>query len=102
MNSQSIGNIWRRQKFYYFLMLPGLLYFFIFHYIPMFGVSIAFKDITPFDGIEGIFGGEWVGLTHFKRFFDSYYFWNVLGNTVIISLYKLFFGFPARSCSLYY
>ncbi|MCU6791405.1 ABC transporter permease subunit [Paenibacillus sp. WQ 127069] len=95
MNSQNVGNIWRRQKFYYFLMLPGLLYFFIFHYIPMFGVSIAFKDITPFDGIEGIFGGEWVGLAHFKRFFDSYYFWNVLGNTVIISLYKLFFGFPA-------
>ncbi len=95
MNSQRFGNIWRRQKFYYFLMLPGLLYFFIFHYIPMFGVSIAFKDITPFDGIEGIFDGEWVGLTHFKRFFDSYYFWNVLGNTVIISLYKLFFGFPA-------
>lgn len=95
MNSQSVGNIWRRQKFYYFLLLPGLLYFLIFHYIPMFGVSIAFKDITPFDGIEGIFGGEWVGFTHFKRFFDSYYFWNVLGNTIIISLYKLFFGFPA-------
>jgi putative aldouronate transport system permease protein len=95
MSSQSIGNIWRRQKFYYFLMVPGLLYFFIFHYIPMFGVSIAFKDITPFDGIEGILGGEWVGLTHFKRFFESYYFWNVLGNTVLISLYKLFFGFPA-------
>jgi putative aldouronate transport system permease protein len=86
---------WRKYQFFYWLMVPGLLYFLIFHYIPMAGVAIAFKDVTPFDGLQGIIHGDWVGLTQFKRFFASYYFWNVLGNTVIISFYKLFFGFPA-------
>ncbi|GAA3407873.1 polygalacturonan/rhamnogalacturonan ABC transporter permease [Paenibacillus hodogayensis] len=90
--------LWNRirlHKFYYWLILPGLLYFLIFDYLPMFGVIIAFKDVAPFEGIHGILHGEWVGLKHFRRFFDSYYFWNVLGNTVIISFYKLLFGFPA-------
>ncbi|MDF2959535.1 MAG: sugar transporter permease [Paenibacillus sp.] len=85
----------RLHKFYYLLILPGVLYFLIFDYIPMAGISIAFKDISPFDGIEGIINGPWVGLKHFGRFLDSVYFWNVLGNTLLISLYKLFFGFPA-------
>ncbi|WP_240762354.1 ABC transporter permease [Paenibacillus thalictri] len=86
---------WKKHQFFYLLMVPGLVYFLIFHYIPMAGVAIAFKDVTPFDGLQGIIHGDWVGFAQFKRFFASYYFWNVLGNTVIISFYKLFFGFPA-------
>ncbi|MFC5466275.1 ABC transporter permease [Lederbergia graminis] len=85
----------KRHKLYYFLIIPGLLYFLIFHYIPMFGIIIAFKDVSPFAGVEGIFTSEWVGLKHFERFFSSYYFWDVLSNTVMISFYKLLFGFPA-------
>lgn len=86
---------WKKHQFFYLLMVPGMVYFLIFHYIPMAGVAIAFKDVTPFDGLQGIIHGDWVGFAQFKRFFASYYFWNVLGNTVIISFYKLFFGFPA-------
>lgn len=85
----------KKNRFFYLLIIPGFLYFVIFHYLPMFGIIISFKDVSPFGGIQGIFDSEWVGLKHFKRFFDSYYFWNVLGNTVIISFYKLIFGFPA-------
>lgn len=82
-------------RFYYYLIIPGMLYFLIFDYIPMFGVIIAFKDISPFEGVEAILTGQWVGFKHFIRFWNSYYFWNVMRNTLLISSYKLFFGFPA-------
>ncbi|MBP1994062.1 ABC transporter permease [Paenibacillus eucommiae] len=91
-------SIWvrmRREKLYLLLVLPGLLYFLIFQYGPMYGVIIAFKDISPFQGLSGILSADWVGLKHFRNFIDSYYFWNIIGNTLIISSYKLFFGFPA-------
>jgi len=84
-----------KHKFYYLMVLPGLLYFIIFHYLPMFGIIIAFKDIDPFAGFAGIFSAPWVGLKHFERFVDSVYFWNILRNTVLIRAYKLLFGFPA-------
>lgn len=87
--------IWDKYKMYYLLLIPGLLYLIIFHYIPMFGIVIAFKDYQPFMGVEGIFTSKWVGLKHFRKFFGSYYFKNILGNTLIISLYKFIFGFPA-------
>lgn len=70
----------------YVLLLPALIYFFIFHYIPMYGVQIAFKD---FFATDGIWGSPWVGFDHFKRFFNSYYFWRLLKNTLIINVYQL-------------
>ncbi|UUZ96366.1 ABC transporter permease subunit [Paenibacillus sp. P25] len=82
-------------RFYYYLILPGMLYFVIFDYIPMFGIIIAFKDISPFEGVQGVLTGEWVGFRHFIRFWNSYYFWNVVRNTLVISFYNLLFGFPA-------
>lgn len=85
----------KKNKLYYLLLLPGVVYYLIFHYIPLYGIIVAFKDVTPFDGIEGIFNSEWVGLRHFKDFTNSYYFWNIMRNTVLISFYKLLFGFPA-------
>ena len=86
--------IWKF-RFYYYLALPGLIYFFIFHYIPMGGALIAFKDISPFDGLEGFFDAPWVGLKHFERFTSSVYFYDVIENTIIISGLKILFGFPA-------
>ena len=83
-----------KYKFYYMLILPALLYFFIWHYIPMFGIVVAFQNFSPFEGLSGILNGDWVGLRHFNRFFNSVYFWNVMRNTVLISGYKLIFGFP--------
>lgn len=70
----------------YVLLLPALLYFTIFHYIPMYGVQIAFKN---FYANLGIWGSPWTGFDHFIRFFDSYYFWRLLKNTIALSLYQL-------------
>lgn len=85
----------RKHGFLYLLAVPGILYFLVFEYIPMFGIVIAFKDISPYNAVNDIFTGDWVGLQHLRRFFQSYYFWNILGNTLIISGLKLLFGFPA-------
>ncbi|MFN8475728.1 MAG: ABC transporter permease subunit [Anaerolineae bacterium] len=87
--------VFRKYGFYYLLALPGLLYFLVFHYLPMMGIVIAFKDISPYDAVHDILYGEWVGFTNFTRFFNSIYFWNVLSNTLIISGLKLLFAFPA-------
>ncbi|MCM3111924.1 ABC transporter permease [Lederbergia lenta] len=75
----------------YLFILPALLYFVVFHYVPMYGVQIAFKDFVP---SLGIWGSEWVGFEHFIRFFDSYYFWDLIKNTLQISVYELAVGFP--------
>ncbi len=75
----------------YLMFLPVFLYFLVFHYFPMYGIQIAFKD---FSGALGIWGSPWVGLTHFERFFNSNNFSEVLWNTVTISLYSLVVSFP--------
>lgn len=79
-------------KYLYVMMIPVLAYYAVFHYAPMYGATIAFKDYSP---MKGIIGSEWVGLAHFRDFFGSYYFWRILKNTVVISLYTLLFEFPA-------
>ncbi len=90
----------------YLLFLPVLLYFIVFHYVPMYGVQIAFKD---FIANKGILESPWVGFKHFERFFNSFYFWRIIKNTLGIGLYELIVGFPipiilalmineARSC----
>ncbi|MEM7131907.1 MAG: ABC transporter permease subunit [Chloroflexota bacterium] len=81
-------------KFYYLLALPGIIYFLIFHYGPMFGVLIAFKDISPFDPPIAILTEPFVGLKNFNKFFNSFFFWNVVWNTVWISFLKLVWVFP--------
>lgn len=79
-------------KYLYLMMVPVLVYYIVFHYAPMYGAIIAFKDYTP---VKGIMGSEWVGLAHFRDFFGSYYFWRILKNTLIISAYSICFEFPA-------
>lgn len=83
-------SIYRNYDLYLFL-LPTFFYFLIFHYGPMYGVQIAFKNFTA---SRGIWGSPWVGLVHFQRFFSSYQFWSLLRNTLGISLYSLIAGFP--------
>lgn len=75
----------------YLIMLPGLAYFIIFKYLPMGGIVIAFQDFSAFAGIRG---SEWVGLTHFRNMFMDSEFYSVFKNTLLISLYKLVWGFP--------
>uniref|UniRef100_UPI00406CC858 ABC transporter permease n=1 Tax=Paenibacillus sp. FSL E2-0178 TaxID=2921361 RepID=UPI00406CC858 len=76
----------------YIMMIPVILYYVVFHYAPMYGAIIAFKDFSP---MKGILGSDWVGLQHFRDFFSSYYFWRILSNTIIISVYSILFMFPA-------
>ncbi|KAF1303195.1 MULTISPECIES: ABC transporter permease [Enterococcus] len=75
----------------YLFVLPAFLVIAIFSYGPMYGVIIAFKDYMP---SLGILGSPWVGFKHFQRFFDSYYFWDLIKNTLGISFYSLIVGFP--------
>ncbi|NEW05062.1 sugar ABC transporter permease [Paenibacillus sp. SYP-B3998] len=82
----------KKNRAIYLMVLPVVLYFFIFKYFPMYGAVIAFKDFSP---AKGIWGSDWVGFQHFKDFFSSYYFLRVLRNTFLISFYNLIFGFPA-------
>ncbi|MFD1953296.1 ABC transporter permease [Paenibacillus thailandensis] len=82
--------LWRN-KWIYVMILPGLLYFLIFKYIPMFGLVISFQDYKPF---KGIFGSEWVGFEHFRRLFTEPDFWMILSNTLILFGMNLLFYFP--------
>lgn len=75
----------------YIFVAPAFLYFLIFSYGPMYGIQIAFKNYIP---TKGILGSPWVGFDHFVRFFHSYYFWDLIWNTLSISLYELAVGFP--------
>ena len=75
----------------YLFIPPMLIYVIIFNYIPMYGIQLAFKDYRVADGI---WGSAWVGLKHFKTFFESYQFKDLLWNTLSLSLYSLIAGFP--------
>lgn len=68
-----------------------VLYFIIFHYVPMYGVQIAFKD---FKAADGIWGSAWCGFKHFERFFSSSQFWPLLKNTLGLSFLQILIGFP--------
>ena len=81
-----------RYKYAFLLLLPGILFYIIFHYVPMYGVIIAFKDYGPY---LGIMKSPWVGLRHFRNFFSDPYFLRTLRNTLVLSFYSLIFAFPA-------
>ena len=93
-NAERRQSFWRllwRDHFYVLMILPVVIYFLLFSYYPMYGVLIAFKNYMP---SKGILGSEWIGLTNFKQFFEGIYFWRLLRNTLLISVYSLVFGFP--------
>ena len=82
-----LGNDWQ----IYVLLVPALAYFFVWNYLPLYGIQIAFRD---FKAVFGITGSEWVGFYHFKEFFNSYYFVRLLKNTFLLNFYGLIWGFP--------
>ncbi len=87
--------LWKKikaQRYLLLLLLPGLIYYVIFRYYPMYGATIAFKD---FDFRAGIADSEWVGLKYFKQFIEGPYFFRLVKNTFLISFYDLIFSFPA-------
>ncbi len=87
-----IAKDFARNKYKYLMILPVLVYFVIFSYKPMYGVIIAFKNYRP---TLGIAKSRWVGLEHFAHFLTDVYFIRILTNTFLISIYSIFWGFPA-------
>jgi multiple sugar transport system permease protein/putative aldouronate transport system permease protein len=87
------AGVQRSWQLYVMLFLP-LLWLLLFAYIPMWGVQIAFRNYVPAGGFAGIASAEWIGFEHFQRFFNSYNFWPILKNTLILNLYSLIAGFP--------
>ena len=80
----------KKQKVLFFMLLPGLLLTFVFKYIPMYGVLIAFKDYNP---LRGILGSDWVGFKEFARFLSAPNLGLLVGNTIKLSVYGLLWGF---------
>lgn len=88
------SSLWKRlikNRWMYIMMFPGIMFFIVFRYAPMWGVLIAFQDYSPFDGL---LHSPWVGFKHFTVFFGEPQFWMLLRNTMILAIYNLVFFFP--------
>ncbi len=105
MNDKAVGNLLitkskrrseifreiKKNQLIYLMILPGLLYFIIYKYFPMYGLIIAFQDYKPYLGITG---SPWVGLAHFERLFTDPMFWTIFKNTLILFAMNLLIFFP--------
>ncbi|MDF2923458.1 MAG: protein lplB [Paenibacillaceae bacterium] len=87
-----IASYYLKNRWLYLFLIPGMLYLLVFKYIPMFGIVIAFKD---FNLMKGIWASEWIGLDNFTYLFQSQDFYNVLQNSLLLSVYQIVWGFPA-------
>ncbi|TDE89167.1 sugar ABC transporter permease [Occultella glacieicola] len=90
-NRRNVRETLVRYRWLLFLMLPGIIYFLLFRFWPMYGAQIAFRDYIPFLGIEG---SQWVGWEHFETFFTNPDFPRLLRNTLILAALSLFIAFP--------
>ncbi|GMK37456.1 sugar ABC transporter permease [Paenibacillus sp. CCS19] len=81
-----------RNRYIYLMLLPVIAYYALFHYGPMYGLLIAFKDYGIADGV---WKSPWVGFDHFQQFFGNHFFWRLIRNTLMINLLELIFAFPA-------
>jgi putative aldouronate transport system permease protein len=90
MSNGILRAVWRH-RWLYLLMLPPLLYFIIFRYGPLWNAQIAFKDFKP---LLGVWGSPWVGLKHFEVYVKSFYFTDLMRNTLFFSSAKLILGLP--------
>ena len=88
---KSFAEIWKANWQLYVLILPAIIYFIVFNYFPLYGIQIAFKD---YKAVKGIAGSAWVGLKHFKTFFEAYYFGRLIKNTLLLNVYYLLWSFP--------
>ena len=97
MKSSTLANrrrlmqrVWNTRELYLLILIP-IIWYIVFKYLPLYGIQIAFRDYRT---SRGFFGSEWVGLKHFKRFFNSLYFGRIVGNTLVINIVSLLVGFP--------
>ncbi len=91
IRKDKFGKYFRQHYLLYLMLLPGVIYFILFKYIPMGGIAIAFQNYSPYLGISE---SQWVGLMHFKNFFAGQDFGKLLMNTLAISFLNLMFYFP--------
>ncbi|WP_239631117.1 ABC transporter permease subunit [Paenibacillus sp. H1-7] len=95
MNTQAAQKaLWRRMaeyKYFYLLVIPLLVYYIVFEYVPLYGLILAFKE---FNFAKGIWGSDWVGLANFEEIFMLDDFWIAFRNTIIIAVGRLIFEFP--------
>ena len=80
-----------KESYYWLLVLPGIIWYLIFAYGPMYGLVISFKDFSPF---KGIMASPWVGFLWFEQFFSSQFFWRLIWNTLLLNIYNIIFSFP--------
>ncbi|MFD0960813.1 ABC transporter permease [Paenibacillus chungangensis] len=83
--------LWK-QRYLLLMVLPGFLLILVFKYVPMYGVTIAFKS---YDASLGFLRSPWIGFQHFQAFFDSPMSWRIVKNSLLLAFYSLLFGFPA-------
>lgn len=92
--SRNKGDLLRKiykNRWAYILLIPVIAFFIVFSYVPMYGITLAFKKYAI---KKGIMGSPWIGLTNFERLFGSAMFLRTVRNTILISLYRIIFGFP--------
>ena len=87
-----ILKVFRQHPWLYIMCVPGIVYFILFRYLPMWGILIGFKDYNIWTGFSA---SPWVGLKHFTRFFTSPNFATLMGNTLLLTFYSIIFAFPA-------
>lgn len=80
-----------RNRYMYIMILPGLVYFIVFKYFPMWGLVMSFQDYQPYKGITG---SEWIGFEHFHKLFTDPEFWKIFKNTILLFVYNICFYFP--------
>lgn len=91
---QGINSTWKnlkRCKYLYLIIFIPMVYYTVFHYLPMYGVIVAFKD---YNIVKGVMASPWVGFKHFEKFLTDVYFWKLVRNTLLLNIYGLVFGFP--------
>ena len=85
---------WNRDKYLLLIILPVVIWYLIFCYLPMAGLYMSFTDFVPGKGLMGLFQGKFVGLKWFQKFFESPYAFRLVRNTFLMAFYSLIFGFP--------
>ena len=81
----------KKSKYLYLMMLIPIVYYVLFHYMPLYGVLISFKDYKV---AKGVWGSPWVGFKWFEKFLTDEYFWKLVRNTLLLNIYGLLWGFP--------
>lgn len=89
---ETVLNTFRRDYQLWLMIFPAIICVIIFNYVPMYGIQLAFRE---YDFTAGLTGGEWAGLKYFEQFFNSHLFWDLIRNTLLISITTIVVGFPA-------